>query len=203
MCAIIPCVFIPLLFIQRGVWFDTAQFLVIGSFMLSIFAAEYVYLLIQKKHPIIFIGTIIALCLFFSPTIAHFHLLFDGFTPLISQSELTALEVLRKQPEGIVFYPIVSVDSPYINLFSEKQSYLSYVHVLDNVGIRYQDRAAVGKRADVLQLARSHVEYLYIPKTFVFSQRFYFAQLNRNIKLSKKYDVLYVNTGATVYRLKK
>ena len=197
--AIIPLTLFPLLFIQRGVWFDTAQFLVTGSFLLSIFSSEIIFRLIHRIEKKFVIITFLILLPFFIQNILILKKNFDPFNPIISHEELQALKILKSKPQGTVFYPITNGDSPYVNVFSEKQSFVNYVHVLENVGINYLKRLQIADSADVDALAKQEVSYIYIVKKYNYSETPYFSRLYFNLAKSKKYSVFFSNSKVTMY----
>lgn len=150
---------IPLLFIQKINPWNTVQFLYYSLFFLGLFSARPIYrLFIRSRSPFAkFVAVLLLLLLTLPTTIGTLR---DYFTvnssSRISYTELSALEFLKKQPQGIVLSPVYSgkysrtvpepkslygyVSTAYISALSGQKEFLSDMINLDITGYNYTER---------------------------------------------------------------
>lgn len=164
-----------ILLTQRGVWWNTVQFLYISLFLGGLLAAEGLDKLWQVKKTwayALVAGTIILLI----PNnidIAHSFLHIPG-TGYIDTAELRALSALKAMPAGTILTPLFNprpqtntyieeisrkYDTGYVSAYTAKQTYLSDVIQLQLTNIAYQERLEMVKRFDCRIL--DEVSYIY------------------------------------------
>lgn len=173
--SILFSIIISVLFIQKGVWWNTVQFFYYAIFLANIFISQFVYELILKGK----YGILLALAIFLLtiPINIDFILGLLQFpkSAYISKNEITALRFLKNQPAGIVLaplynknnkslfnepYPLYAVsDTSYVAAFSKKQLYIANEQQLDILRINYQDRLKNLKEWNCSLLGK--VNYLY------------------------------------------
>lgn len=174
---------LPLLFIQKGEWWNTIQFFYYAIFLANIFTADLIYSLWMKRK---FIPAAIGIFLILISLPGNYDIL-RGYNPLriptyISKEEMKALNFLKQQPKGIIYTPIfgtdpeiknkltphyplfASLDSSYVPAFSGKQAYLTNVHVLNITGVDYKKRLERVKSGDCTVL--KEVDYVYKNKVY-------------------------------------
>ncbi len=174
---------LPLLFIQKGEWWNTIQFFYYAIFLANIFTADFIYSLWMKKK---IIPAAIGVLLILISLPGNYDIL-TAYNPwkiptYIAKEEMTALQFLKKQPKGIVYTPIfgtdpeiknkltpqypmfASLDNSYVPAFSGKQAYLTNVHVLNITGVDYKKRLERIKSGDCTVL--KEVDYVYKNKVY-------------------------------------
>jgi len=171
---VVACTAVPLLFVQKGTWWNTIQFLYYGIFFASILTAQVVWLIINKLHPVIRYGVLAGCLLLFAP--ATYDIVYN-FTQsknisYIPDSEIQAMQFLRTLPDGGVltqtFEPIDSnilpdrYDTAYVSAYSGQQTYIADDAQLKLLGINYQTRLESINQSPCEVL--SEVKYVYIRK---------------------------------------
>ncbi|MEK9179407.1 MAG: hypothetical protein AAB893_02975, partial [Patescibacteria group bacterium] len=144
------------LFVQKGEWWNTIQFMYYAFFLSAIFLADFVYaLFLQKK----LMPTLLALIIIIASLPINYDFLQFSFSKpssFISQDELKALSYLKAQPRGTVFtapfnklsprtgdspFPLwVSADTTYVAAFSEKPLYVADLVQLRLIWAPYLNR---------------------------------------------------------------
>ncbi|HRN70346.1 MAG TPA: hypothetical protein PLS49_04110 [Candidatus Woesebacteria bacterium] len=183
--ALIICILLSILFIQKGDWFNPIQFAVVAAFIMNFFAAKTLYNLWQHKLYFYIIGSLI----FIITIPAHFVNLnyFNNDARLvILQAEINALTFLKQQPDGIVFAPIIDADMAYVSAFTGKQTYVNFLNVLDNNGINYARRIAATENMETIDIDKLNLHYIYIPYTYT-----KFEQLKQKCITSSRYTIIY------------
>lgn len=151
----VAAILLTILFIQKGVWWNTIQFLYYALFFMSIFSAITLYRLIRWNKAV---GLIIAavVVLLTIPTSLD---VLKGFTQFpapayLPEAEQEALAYLRQQPNGIVYAPVYKKshagkppyalafydDTSYISAFSHKQTYAADEVQLMLLNLDYKSR---------------------------------------------------------------
>ncbi len=191
-------------FVQRGVWWNTVQFLYVSLFLTSILAAEGLDILMQSKKAlsILFVAVIIILTIPSNIDIVRSFARFPG-NSYIPDTELQALAVLRALPNGVVlhneFRPRVSkssipvlgrtYDAAYISAYSLKQTYLSDVIQLELTNIDYKERLIRLQSSDCRVLDQVDYIYEYMDDQFV----------NTFSTCGKRLDRVFENEAVSVY----
>jgi len=164
-----------ILFVQRGEWWNTVQFLYYSLFLTSIFAAQTLaeWLRVGKTKLVLAIAVILLTL----PNALDTTRIFASFPPqsYVSQLEIEALEVLSKLPKGVVLAlplhasgnnssqypkPLYSrYDTAYVSAYSGKQTYLNDLVQLRLTDIDYSQRLELVNQADCLVM--EEVAYIY------------------------------------------
>ncbi len=187
---------LSIMFVQKGDWFNPMQFAVVSAFLMNIFAAKFMYELFQKQKSLaIFIGLAVFI-LTFIPNLINLNYLSDKARLVIPQEEMQALEILRKLPDGPVFFPIIdpNVDLTYVSAFTGKQTYVNFVTLLQTTSVPYQKRFEETKDANKINVDALDVRYAYIPKEYKD-----YDLLVSKFKESKKYKELLRNGKIIVF----
>lgn len=179
--AIISFLF-SILLVQRGVWWNTVQFLYVSLFLTSILAADGVDKLFNKNKiwSRMFVFIILALTIPSNLDVIHTFAKFPG-SAYIPNEELMGLNFLKSQPKGIVLTPIFahrpqlgtvgtvgnSYDTAYVSAYTGKQSYLSDKIQLELTNIDYSERLAQVNRNDCKVLTEVDYAYEYIGNEYV------------------------------------
>ena len=196
-----------ILFIQKGVWWNTVQFSYYAFFLSNIFAAQFIYMIFKKSR----LFGVLLTCFVIVLTVPTSLDVIKTFTErpghtYLPREEEKALKFLKRQPEGIVFSPLPSGtnnqsskqtplsslgDSSYITAFSGKQSFIADEIQLLLTGVNYQKRKISGQSWNCTTIRK--VRYLY--------------ELN-NSPIGDKLDAckgelkrIYSNSTVTIYRV--
>ena len=196
-----------ILFIQKGVWWNTVQFSYYAFFLSNIFAAQFIYMIFKKSQ----LFGVLLTCFVIVLTVPTSLDVIKTFTErpghtYLPREEEKALKFLKRQPEGIVFSPLPSGinnqsskqtplsslgDSSYITAFSGKQSFIADEIQLLLTGVNYQKRKISGQSWNCTTIRK--VRYLY--------------ELN-NSPIGDKLDAckgelkrIYSNSTVTIYRV--
>lgn len=172
---IIGGLLLNILFVQRGEWWNTVQFLYYSLFLASIFAAQTLSDWIEGGTGKRVIASIIVVLTL--PNALDTVRIFASFPPqsYVSQQEIEALEVLGKLPEGSVLAlplearsrvgadyprPLYSrYDTAYVAAFSGKQTYLNDLVQLRLTDIEYNERLDLVTQAECAVL--EEIKYIY------------------------------------------
>lgn len=171
--AIISFLF-SILLVQRGVWWNTVQFLYVSLFLTSILAADGLDNLFMKNKwwSNVLTFLIIALTIPSNLDVIHTFAKFPG-SAYIPSEEMLGLKFLKNQPAGIILTPVFahrsqlgsvgtvgnSYDTAYVSAFTGKQTYLSDKIQLELTNIEFSDRLNKINRNDCEVLAE--VDYVY------------------------------------------
>lgn len=182
---------IPMLFVQRGTPWNTIQFFYYFLFLTSILAGisfESILKRLKSKHRNFAIGLILIFALF-AVWVTLQHYLPSTPPAKISNEEIEALEILRKQPEGVVLTylfdpykareanyaprPLYLYDSTaYVSAFSGKPSFLEDEVNLNIMGYDWNERknevssfiSNLDPKTGKDFLNRNNIKYLYLAK---------------------------------------
>ncbi|QQS44086.1 hypothetical protein IPM65_00570 [Candidatus Roizmanbacteria bacterium] len=159
---------ISVLFIQKGIWWNTVQFFYYAIFIGNFFSAYVVYDLIKSKK---IVGIIIGLILMAAVFPSNLEVM-KGFTELngvyIPDDEISALQYLKERPDGILFsaFHIIDqeqksrfADTSYVSAFTGKQEYINNWVQLELTDIDFKERYNEVKFLDCSFL--EHVDYIY------------------------------------------
>ncbi len=174
-------ILMSVLFIQKGEWWNTIQFIYYGLFLSSIFIAYFLNYLFSKKQVIpILIGTILMILTIPSNIDLIIHFTSFPAPSYLPKEEIAALNYLKSLPQGTVFtmpydktnrqkydkpVPLFAYDdTAYVPAFSHKQVYLAEAHVLRTTGVVYEDRLKEITDLKNLKLENLPIEYIYLQK---------------------------------------
>lgn len=201
---------LSLLFIQKGVWWNTIQFSYYGLFLANFFIADFISRFLKNKNKLF---TLMLVSLIIIITLPENYDIIKNFIPnanttYIPKEEVEALNFLKKEPEGIVFTPIfnkpqspsgpkilsLTRDTAYVAALSGKQTYLNNIHVLSITGTSYEIRL---KEIEEKNDWWKDINYFYILKN---------TQLNDSINLiikSKFIEKIFENRLVEIWKGKK
>jgi hypothetical protein len=205
-----------ILFVQKGQWWNVIQFYYFALFLLNIITAEFFYEVIKtskkKVYALSIITLLIILTLPGNLDIARGFFRFPGHS-YISQEEITALNFLKNQPEGVVFTQLfdkknkitsadpvtpiyIGEDSAYVSAYSGKPLYLADIQVLQITGINYESRLKRIQDDDCSIL--NEVGYIYQVKEY--QDKF----LQTCLPMDKDYNVrkIFENKGVAIYSVR-
>lgn len=175
-----------ILLIQRGVWWNTVQFLHVSLFFGGMLAALGITTLFEKNTKLSWVMGVFVILLTIFPNIdvMRTYLRYPGSSKITSQ-EYEALKVLEKLPEGVVYTapfvrtelpqsnpPLLSEahDTAYITAYTGKQVYLADQIQLELLSLPYADRLSMMQRHDCRIL--NDVTYLYERKSEPYVNKF-------------------------------
>ncbi|HNQ31867.1 MAG TPA: hypothetical protein PKJ68_05285 [Candidatus Woesebacteria bacterium] len=201
--SIVVATLIPILFIQKGIWWNSIQFLYYAIFLASIVTAEFFWR-VTSKLPRLLVGTVVVmLILMFLPTnieMVHIFTRKDNVS-YISDTEIEALTFLKSLPDGVVMtdafvrrdtgmLPDI-YDTAYISAFSGKQMYIANETQLTLLQIPHVSRLAL-LQEDACALAPL-AHYVYVRKGKS-------AQLEPCMRTSESYMRLFDNTDVSIWQ---
>ncbi len=165
---------LSILLVQRGVWWNTVQFLYVSLFLSGLLAASGMDKLFRAKgrigYALIFMT--ILLTIPNNLDLARSFIRFPG-TGYISQGEIDALSELKTMDDGVVLTPLFEprpqlgtvnqlprkYDTGYVSAYSSKQTYLTDLIQLQLTNVDYASRKAKLQAFDCSVL--SEVKYIY------------------------------------------
>lgn len=163
------------LLVQKGEWWNVIQFFFYAIFILTIFLSQLTENMFTSKKIIIRIAAVLILILAIPTTIdvVKQYAVFPG-SSYISKQEVSALQFLKKQPDGVVLTSpyekslrfseklndlFRAEDSAYVSAFTGKQSYLANIHPLRLMGIDTAQRSSLIKNISCNILL--NIDYIY------------------------------------------
>jgi hypothetical protein len=192
--------------VQRGVWWNTVQFLYVSLFLTGILAAEAVDKLLTSRRMINY-SIILLIVVLTIPTNLDVIRTFTKFpgTAYIADSELQALQALNAMEAGVVLTPPFgpkaksgkvpdlgrTYDTAYVAAYSGKQTYLSDLIQLELTNIEYKSRQEMVEKFDCQVL--EEVEYLYEYQDYQYVNLF----SGCNVKI----DRVFGNEAVYIYRI--
>lgn len=194
------------LFIQRGEWWNTVQFLYYATFLSSIYAAQTLSKWMDSGK--LWLLPVVITLVLTIPNAIDTYRIFSSYPPqsYVSDMEMKALGELKQLPAGTVLAlpsgtttdsvrqipkPLYSrYDTAYVAAFSGKQTYLNDLVQLRLTGIDYLNRVDRVGSGDCSALVQ--VKYIYI------------AGDQKQIEIWQKCDTyrlseIYKNTEAAIY----
>ena len=199
-----------LIFVQKGEWWNTIQFLHYSVFLASFFFAEFLYS-VFKHNRLLGVAIFALSILLISPP--NIDLIRTFTSPkscsYISSSELSALNFLKTQNDGVVLsapysksdrtgrqkpYPLfASVDSAYVSALTGKSEYVSDNGVATIVGSQqcYKHRTEIVKNN--ICKAISQVNYVY-------DSHHYFNK-EKLIRCKQKLSLIYDKDNVLIYKV--
>jgi len=177
-----------LLFVQKGDWFNTMQFLFYGIFLTNILAGLALVKFFGAKKNLfenLIIILILSLTVLGNVNLLSFYKKNINDYNYISDLELDALNFLKKLPPGDVFTPRM-IANLYIPALTAKPAYLNDTQQLANTGINFSKRLYTQKNFQKIGVNNISAKYYYVDKNFEEDKRF--ASLTES---NKKFKLLY------------
>ncbi len=193
---IIGLTLIPILFVQRGSFYNTMQFLYYSIFLSSYFAADALTR-IAGAIKYRFLSYFIVLLIVGLTVPTHIDQLRYLSEPqrLISQAELDALSYLNNQPKGDVFVTFSHKKDAYVSAFSGKPTFFTDIDQLDVTGINAISREQLILKPSLIEPRKLSVDYWYLRKVDED-----FSIINDKIKNDPVFNVLYENLEVIIYK---
>ena len=191
---------LAILFIQKGIWWNTVQFFYYVIFLANFFAAQLIYKLLKQGNKILSLLGMVLILLALPINLDILKGTIIAPKAYVNRSELEALAFLKKQPAGVIFSSFHFADkkntgvfdeTAYIPAFTSKQNYISDLHVLELTGVDYADRLDKVESMDCKIF--QEVKYIYYKKYF--SSKF-LKKCNRELK---EYKNIFENNKVTIY----
>ncbi|MFZ2026280.1 MAG: hypothetical protein WAV30_03285 [Microgenomates group bacterium] len=205
--AVLIGILFPIFFIQKGMWWNTIQFLFPIYLILNIYTADFISGLKNNllRNIIVAFTIIVSLPYLFDGLKGY--VVFPGKI-VLTQNELDALGYLRQLPYGTVYAPIYKqrddldtaavnplfnhVDSAYVSAYTGKQTlYANYVQLL-LLNVEYMQRKQEIEKGNCRVLA--NIKYIYLHSSQMNDLLF-----KKCIYKNKEYKKLFNNSSATVY----
>ncbi len=197
------------LLVQRGIWWNTIQFVYVSFFLTGLLAAEVISKWLAKRNISLAlkVGVIFGLSLATLPNTLDTLRIFTSkaASSYVSQSELEALAYLKTRPNGVVFYPVWHGDNPeqksallsrrhdtaFVSAYSGKVVYLANKTQLELLNIPYAERWQKVESYDCQVL--EEVTYLYEESWNQYLQNFE--------KCGRPMEQIYQNEAVKLYRV--
>lgn len=205
--AVLIGISLPIFFIQKGMWWNTIQFLFPVYLILNIYTADYIGGLKNNilKNVVVIFTIVVSLPYLFDGLKGY--IVFPGKI-VLSQNELDALGYLKELPYGIIYTPIYKprddlnttavnplfnhVDSAYVSAYTGKQTlYANYVQLL-LLNVEYIQRKQEIERGNCMLL--SSIKYVYLHSSQK-NDLFFKKCIYKN----KGYKKIFHNNSVTVY----
>ena len=194
----------PILYIQRGTWWNTIQFLYYAIFFASILNAEFIWYATRRTNRnILFVVCAVCALLFLPSTLDILQLsLSSNSVRYIPDEEVYALQKLRSLPKGVVLTQSFqkqetniladNYDTAYVSAYSGKPVYVADKDQLQLLGAEYGVRSK--KLSDDPCSALPEVEYVYV-RLNTQDQK-----VSRCDELSKEFTLFYQNNMVLLWR---
>ena len=177
--AIVASTAFVLLFVQKGDWFNTMQFLFYGVWLANIPAAEYTAGLISSRHTLkILAGSALILVTLISNSDQV--QLWNKRKILIPEHEVSALTTLRSYPDGAILL-LQPITGNYVTALSGKPLYVGDLQQLVIVGVPFDTRLKQLETITAAQLSSMPIRYIYLNKA-IKRDRNIIAALQRSTK---------------------
>jgi hypothetical protein len=199
---------LSILLIQKGVWWNTVQFLYYSLFLANIFVAYFVSQLLSSRKWLGIIAAIVIVVVTL-PNAFDTWRTFSSFPPrsYISDQEMELLSALKKQPAGTVLaLPLDAIeidksaklaplyeryDTSYVAAYGGHPTYLNDLIQLQLTGIDYDVRKSEVEGADCRVLGQ--VKYIYLAGDL--------SQLNNWTDCGTSIRAIMQNNAGAVYRV--
>lgn len=197
----------PIFFIQKGMWWNTIQFLFPIYLILNIYTADFIGGLKNNilRNIMVIFTIMVSLPYLFDGLKGY--IVFPGKI-VLSQNELDALGYLKQLPHGTIYTPIYKprddlntsavsplfnhVDSAYVSAYTGKQTlYANYVQLI-LLNIEYTQRKQEIEKGNCRLL--SNIQYVYLHSSQKNDLLF-----KKCIYKNKRYKQIFNNNSATVY----
>lgn len=191
--AVIIATLIPTLFVQKGVWFNTMQFLYYGVFFMNFFAAKFLFELLQSRRVTVLVLAVIMIALTIPNSIEQLRF---AYLPqkIVPTDDIKALQFLKNSKPGAVFSIPVAEGTAYIAALSAHPMYLASTQILDNTGVDFKERLAKLKNASDVNIEKLQVKYFYLHKK---DPDFYVYTIK--IQSSLHFKKIYENADIVIY----
>lgn len=157
-------IFMAIMFVQKGDWFNPIQFAVPAAYLMNIFLAQFIFSLIKSKKYFGYSLLILLIAATLPANLINVNYLNNPARYVISSQEIEAMKFLKNtKDDGAVFVPIDENDMSYVSAFTGKQTYINNLNVLENAGIDYEKRLDISVNKPE-KLFDTHVMYLYVRK---------------------------------------
>jgi len=160
---------LSLLFIQKGIWWNTIQFSYYGLFLANFLVADTLSKILKKRSLVSWIFVVMIIIL----TLPENYDIIRGFIPgkkasYIPKEELEALDFLKKQKEGIVLsleaeeYNKINnnLRTAFISAFSRKITYLGNKTQVIVTSLNFDKRLKQIKEVNCAVLEK--INYIYL-----------------------------------------
>lgn len=136
---------IPVLFVQRGGWYNTMQFLYYGTWLSGLLLAELLYKLSTSKLPgkMFFLALVI---IFTLPTLLDQFRYLQAEQVVIGHDELAMLNTLKALPPGVVHITNPEFKNALVPALAHKPAYYLDTDQLMVIDAPYLDRLATIKK---------------------------------------------------------
>jgi len=197
---------LSVIFIQKGVWWNTVQFLYVSLFITGILAAEGLDILFKtnKLWSYLIVGAIIVMTIPTNVDVMHTFMKFPG-TSYVANDEIQALSILRTMPNGVILAPLFwqksqtgytpilsqTYDTAYISAYSGKPTYISDLIQLELTNVEYKNRIDRLNEYDCRVI--ENVDYAYEFKNN--------QNMSKYSDCGRKIDLIYENETVNVYRV--
>ncbi len=196
------------LFVQKGQWWNTIQFLHYSVFLSTFFLAELMVSIYSSDKTIGIIIFSLFILLILPPNLDLIRIFTSSKTPsYIPVSEVKALRFLREQRAEVVLSPLydesirlkrgnprplfLSVDSCYPAAFTGKVEYLSDLVQLQLIGVDYSRR---------LKMIKENVCKILPSIDYIYDQRNYFNKKKLE-DCSIPFKQIYYDDGIVIYKI--
>ncbi len=195
----------PILFIQRGIWWNTVQFFFPVFILLNIYTAEFI---VNRKNKIVRSALVLILIMVSIPyTVEALKGYINPGVIIVSDSEKKALSFLKTLPDGVVYSPLYNpnpllnkngaisisnhVDSSYIPAYTGKQMYYANFVQLVLLNIKQEQR-----REQIIKgecSLSTTISYVYFNKNTIDSF------IKKCVLKGSSFSALYSHDGYHIY----
>lgn len=160
---------IPVFFIQKGGWYNTMQFMYYSIFLLSLATVKLLSQLELKKPRMAIILALLITLPLIPNSLEQFTYYFKPKN-VVSSAELTALEALRNQQDGVVHVNRPWAKRAIIPVFAEKQMYYLDSDQLMLMLPSHVDRLNLIRQSEGGSIHQIPADYFFIYKNEVASE---------------------------------
>ena len=194
-------------FIQRGVWWNTVQFLFLVFFLLNIYTAESIASIYNKSLRTVIILGLIIISIPYTFDAIKSYTLFPGVMN-VPDSEKIALNILKNLPDGVVYTPLYKpdsdlnsnniaplynhVDSAYVSAYTGKQTLYGDYTQLILLNVDFEGRREQIIKGDCSLVTK--IDYIYIQAS-QYKDLFFKKCIHNN----KEFEQIFTNTSTLVY----
>lgn len=199
--------------VQKGDWFNTAQFASYGMLLMNIFAAYTLFWVVTyRRKTIAILATLLIGILTIHSSIDTF--IEYGIAPKIvyvSRTERAALEKLKNEPYGTVFIPLhlklqgylasdptpvelwKTYDTAYVAAYTGKPLWFADKGQLAVTGVASKKREQVLGNLSKLGFVENGIRYIYIQKSHPLAGKF------SDKAIRQKYKKIFENTSVVIF----
>lgn len=184
----------PILFVQRGGWYNTMQFLYYGVFLSGILMADVLYKIWRGNKKWGITAILIAITLTIPNSIEQLRYINEDQN-IITPSQLRALDILKNQPEGIVHINDPIRRDGLVPALAHKYPYYLDTDQLMVVGADYERRLEYIEKFSGGSIANIPADYFLIHKDEPKHEDALRSLSNRN-----DFDTLYDSDEIALFR---